>query len=178
MKLLSILSVVSLLCFLGFIMPNKYDHPSRGEQLVNATLAKTAQIIKDKYHLKPCSVGAAMPGGPIRKLILGFDTKTLYTRNELRKLLIQCAQEMIDQVNANEEIQPFLMKAPFTIENVQITIFNQKPDGRIDYDPEIVTAGIICRVLTYRTKDPEDHYKYKNHFTESYEEALKLLESQ
>ena len=45
----------------------KYQ-PSKGEQLVNSILAKTAKIIKDKYNLKPCGEGAAMPGGPIQEL--------------------------------------------------------------------------------------------------------------
>ena len=30
-------------------------------------------------------------------------------------------------------------------------------------------------VLTYRTIDPEDSFKYKNEYEESYEEALKAL---
>ena len=60
--------LITLLIFTGFVMKNKEYHLSQGEQLVNSILAKTAKIIKDKYDLKPCGEGAAMPGGPIQEL--------------------------------------------------------------------------------------------------------------
>ena len=68
-------------------MKNNEYHISKGEQLVNSILAKTAKIIKDKYDLKPCGEGAAMPGGPIQELTLCFDTKYPYTKDQLRELL-------------------------------------------------------------------------------------------
>ncbi len=71
-------------------------HPSKGEQLVNSTLGKTAKIIKDKYNLKPCGSGASMPGGPIQKLALCFDTKYPLTKEQLRELLIKSAHELVN----------------------------------------------------------------------------------
>ena len=68
---ITFISLITLLIFTGFIMKNKQQElfPSKGEQLVNSTLAKTAKIIKEKYDIKPCGVGAAMPGGPIQELL-------------------------------------------------------------------------------------------------------------
>ena len=105
--------VIILFIFTGFIMSSKQDeyHPSKGEQLVNSTLAKTAKIIKDKYNLKPCGEGASMPGGPIQKLAFCFDTKSPYSRVQLRELLIKSAQELLKQVNENNDIQEFLKNA-------------------------------------------------------------------
>jgi hypothetical protein len=102
--------LIILFIFTGFIMTsNKQEyHPSKGEQLVNSTLAKTAKIIKDKYNLKPCGVGAAMPGGPIQELVLCFNTKYPHTKEQLRELLIKAAQELLEQVNQNKEIQKFI----------------------------------------------------------------------
>src|SRR4051794_40086024 len=129
MKTTFILLII-LLIFAGFVISNKQQYPlSRGEELVNSTLAKAAKIIKEKYNLKPCGEGAAMPGGPIQDLTLCFDTKYPHTKEQLRELLITSAQELLNQVNTNHEIQEFLKDQPFTIKNIQIIIYNHDQDG-------------------------------------------------
>lgn len=157
-----------------FTKKNEHYHPCKAEQLVNDNLIAAAQIIQKKYNLNPCGEGAAMHGGPIKKLILCFDTKTQHTKEELRKLLINCANELIDYTNKNKEIQPFLAKIPFTIENIEITIFN-KNNGKEVYDPLISTAEVFLSILTYRTIDINDVFKFKTEYRESYAEALKML---
>lgn len=168
---------IILLIFTGCIMEEKQDrvYMSKGEKLVNSILAKTARIIKDKYNLNPCGTGASMPGGPIQKLALCFDTKYPYTKEQLRELLIKTANELLKQVNENMEIQEFLKERPFTIKNIQIIIYNHDRNGRTLKDPEISNAQILQGILNYSTIDPEDSFKYKNEYEESYEEALKAL---
>ena len=171
--------IVSLLSFFliltGFIMMRRHEEyqPSKGEQLVNSTLARTAKIIKEKYNLKPCGMGAAMPGGPIRKLNLCFVTKYPHTQEQLRALLIKSGQELLNQVNENDDIQEFLYERPFTIRNIQMIIYNHDENGRTVYDPEISNAQILQGIFTYRSIDPQDTFKLKNQFTETYEEALR-----
>ena len=147
---------------------------SRGEELVNETIGRTAKLIRDKYDLKPCGSGAAMPGGPIQEMTLCFDTKSVKTREKLRVLLIQTAHEMVKQVVENKEMQQYLKDPPFTIRNSEIIIFNNDKSGKELLDPEIVASRISKGVLSYRTVDPEDTYTYKNWYKETYEEALKL----
>ena len=77
-------------------------YPSRGEQLVNSILAQGAKTIKEKYNMRPSGTGAAMPGGPIQKLTLCFDTKYPYSKEQLREALIKSAHELLDQVNKND----------------------------------------------------------------------------
>ena len=97
--------LITLLIFTGFIMTNNRQeyHPSKGEQLVHSILGETAKIIKEKYNLKPCGSGTAMPGGPIQEVTLCFDTKFPYTKNQLRELLIKTAQELLNQMNEDKE---------------------------------------------------------------------------
>ncbi|MBA3958056.1 MAG: hypothetical protein H0X51_06655 [Parachlamydiaceae bacterium] len=148
---------------------------SRGEQLVNSTLIQTAKIISKKYNIKPCGMGAAMPGGPIQGLTLCFNTASPYSKEQLREVLIKSAQELLRQVNNNSEIQEFLKERPFDLKNVQIIIYNNERDGREVFDPGISTAGISQEIITYRTVDHSDTFKYKNQYEETYEEALKAV---
>ena len=173
----AIFLVIILFIFTGFIMFNKHEEypPSKGEQLVNSTLAKTAKIIKEKYNLKPCGMGAAMPGGPIQEVTLCFDTKSPYTKEQLRELLVKSAQELLNQVNENNDIQEFLKERPFTIKNVEILIYNNDRNGLEIFDPEISISRFSQGKLIYRTTDENDIFKYKNQFEETYEEALKAI---
>lgn len=169
--------LVILLFFAGFITKDKQQdsYPSKGEQLVNSLLAKTAKIIKEKYNLKPCGTGTAMPGGPIQEVILCFDTKLPYTKNQLRELLIKSAEELLNQVNEDQEIQQFLKYQPFTIRNIEIIIYNNDTNGLEVFDPVISIARISQGMLIYRTTDINDPLQYRNEYEESYEEALKAL---
>jgi hypothetical protein len=179
MKLSSVIVILLSSFCLGFIMPNTDERypPSKGEQMVNSTLSKTAHIIQNKYKLRPSGTGASMPGGPIRSLFLSFDTKNRYTKECLRKLVIESAQELLNQVTSNENIQQYLFNSPFTIKDVEIVIYNHDKDGRGLRDPEISVVGISEGILKYKTVDPEDIFSYKNEYEETYEEALKILQT-
>lgn len=169
--------VFNLLIFMSFIMRDKQQeyYPSKGEQLINSILAKAAKLIQEKYNIRPSGVGVAMPGGPIQEVTLCFDTKYPNTKEQLRELLIKISQELLDQINRNKELQEFIKEPPFKIKNVQIIIYNHDKDGRSLRDPAISNAQILQGVLSYATIDPEDSFKYKNEYEESYEEALKAL---
>lgn len=172
------MKLLSIILFLGVFntcVSNKFEHPSKAEQQVNITLNSTAQIINQKYGIQPSGEGASMPGGPIRELFLSFDTEEYCSQEKLRLLLIKCANELVTQVNANKDIKKFLLKTPFTIENVDIVIYNLDKNGREAYDPLIATSQIARGVLTYRTIIRTDTIKIKNEFKETYDEALKLV---
>ena len=164
---------LTAMALVGFILKkNNEISLCRAEELVNISLEETAKVINKKYHIRPCGAGVAMPEGPIRSLTLCFSTKKTAKMEELRILLIQSAKELVDYVINNEEIQPFLKVRPFTIENVQIIIYNHDASGRHVYDPDILTAEISDSYLTYRTVESKENFKLKNEFKETYEEAL------
>ncbi len=157
---------------------NEDPYLSQEERLVNSVLESTAKVIKKKYNIKPSGEGAAMPEGIIGELTLTFDTNDKLSKEQLRKLLIECAKELVAQVKMNNSIEPFLAKTPFSIENVQIIIYNHDKEGRGLRDPEISTAEISHGVLTYRTLDPNDRFRFKNQFEETYNEAVNVLQNQ
>ncbi len=169
--------VLTLLIFMSFIMKDEQQgyYPSKGEQLINNTLAKAAKLIQEKYNIRPSGVGVAMPGGPIQEVTLCFDTKHVNNKEQLRSLLIRVSKELLDHINRNKELQEFIKEPPFTIKNVQIIIYNHDKDGKKIYDPNISGAQIAQGILIFRTVDKSDTFRFKNEYEESYEEALKAL---
>ena len=89
--------------------------------------------------------------------------------------MIGSAKELLDQVNQKKEIFPYLKVVPFTEHNVQIIIFNHDKAGLELLDPMIASAEISRGVLTYRTINPDNTLRVKNRFTETYQEAVKLV---
>ena len=81
---------------------------SKGVQLVNQVLSRSSKIIQKKHNVMPVGSGVSMPGGPIQKLILSFSSKSLMSKAEIRKILIEATHEMVQLVNSNKEIQQYL----------------------------------------------------------------------
>lgn len=158
----------------GVVICNQqlYDIPQE-EQLVNAILETTADSVERKYDLRSCGMGAAMPEGIIKGLTLCFDTKKINSQEQLRKLLLNSANDLLENVKKNHEIERYLEQTPFTIKNVSIIIYNYDISDVSLKDPNIAVARITDGKLIYRTIDPSDSFKFKNKFEESYEEALK-----
>lgn len=177
MKILLLFTFVILIVFSGFVFFEKEEEfpLSRGEQLVNMILENSAQKIKTKYKIRPVGEGAAMPGGTIKEFTLCFSTQDRLSKEQLRKLLIGSALELLNEVNANHEIQQFLINSPFTISNIQIIIYNHDKNGGDMYDPEISVAEIARGKLEYQTTDLANTFRYKNEFYETYKEASVLI---
>jgi hypothetical protein len=141
-------------------------------------LEGTAAFAHKRYPLHACGTIMMMPGGVVKELGLCFQAKTLLSRDQLRILLLECGNELLQQINSNKHIQRFLIKRPFTVKEVQIIIYNKDHQGNEPYDPLIATGEISEGILTFRTTDPKHTYTYNNRFKETYEEALEIVNFQ
>ena len=153
MKIIFI-SLVTLLIFTSFIMRDKQPeyYPSKGEQLINSTLAKAAKLIQEKYNIRPSGVGVAMPGGPIQEVTLCFDTKCPNTKEQLRQLLLKTAQELLGQINNNNELQEFIKNPPFTIKNARIRFTSEALSGCL-----FPSVKLRCKLLRKLINTPALH---------------------
>ena len=95
MKFLLVAVIGLFLIFTGFTMP--YDDPyiSDASRLVHKILEESANVIENKYGIKVCGEGVAMPGGNIKEFSLSFDTRVPYEKQRLRELLIASAHELL-----------------------------------------------------------------------------------
>lgn len=175
---LVVICIVAFVC-IGFIIPfrDSSGHPTKAEQAAHSMLDNLSLAIENKYGVKICGTGVAMPGGPIREFTLCLQTKHL-SQAQLRDLLVKCAQEMLSRIESNQSIQQYLAYHPFKIEHIEVIIYNRGIDGSELPDPLICCADISRGTLQYATNDPDNSFRYKNTFKETYEEALKILRKQ
>lgn len=179
MSFLSMCSIVLLFILNGYYMPDYLEgyQPSEASIQVDKVISCAEKNIEKKYKMKVCGTGIGMPGGIVEELGLAFHTDRTITKAELRILLINCAQILLHEVVSNIKIQPFLIKTPFTIKDVEIIIYNHDKNGRSSYDPDVSVASISGGVLEYRSIDPDNPFNYKNIVEETYEEALKIYQN-
>ncbi|MCW3109843.1 MAG: hypothetical protein JWQ09_4349 [Segetibacter sp.] len=115
-----------------------------------------------------------MPGGIVKLLGLDFQMVGPLQKEEIRKLLIQLAQEFLIYVNSNEAIKPYLEHYPFEIKDIDIILFFIDSQGKELEDPKIGIAEISGGELSYETITTTDNIpSIKQRLKESYEEALK-----
>ena len=149
---------------------------SHEEKLAFQIRSKIAHKLVVKYDMKVIGFSAAMPAGVINNLGLLFQVSRILTREEARVILVDGVQEFLAEVNANEEIRPYLKAYPFTAKNITVDIYMRGSKGENVYDPNIEAASAYGGKIWYATKDKNKKYGYKSEYKESFEEAVKLVD--
>jgi hypothetical protein len=170
---------ICLIFFLivGFNLFKNSDYQTpKSEQAVNKILNQTANILKHRYNMKPIATNVAMPGGIVKLLGLDFQLLGPLEKEKIRNILIDSAQELLKNINADAEIRPYLESYPFTIQNVEINLFLIDAKGSEINHPDIGIAGIAEGELDYLTLLYTDIPNQVTESKESYKDALDILE--
>ncbi|MBA3602347.1 MAG: hypothetical protein H0W50_01580 [Parachlamydiaceae bacterium] len=155
---------------------NDDKHLSKEERLVNQILYETSSSIEKTHQIKNFGTLISMPGGRIQKLGLSFNSYQKLSKEKMRTYLLEFGEKLLHNITLNEEIQPFLNERPFTIENVEIYIYNHDEKGHWPYDPEIGLAHLYRGKVIFKTYHHDDKkFGNKNESEETYEEALQLV---
>jgi len=177
--------IVTTLCILALqpigCTPMKYDCQNfeipKEDLIVDAILEKSAIFLEKKYKMHPMGTNVAMPSGIVNLLGLHFQTQRTLTKEEARKILVDSAQYLLNSINNNQEIRPYLKVYPFTLDNVDITIFINNSAGYPVEDSGIGIASIRDGKLEYNILSTVDNIPvFKNTSIESYEDALKITQ--
>lgn len=164
-----------LLCtFLGFACTKPSEPRNEKVYTANKVANDCAKKLRKKYGFEGSGCGGGMMN-EVEALCLAFYIHRQLTKEEAREILIDCAHQLISDVNTNEAIQKYLIPGGFTKKNVQIQIFIY-PDHKKPYYPDLGVCSFNFGKLDYDTHDP-DKIGYRTTEVESYEEAVALLEN-
>src|SRR5205085_1771860 len=72
-----------------------------------------------------------------KEIGLYFELLRIVNKDEARKIVIDCAEELLKEINSNPQLQPYLQPSPFTVTNIEIFINIRHPDGKIAYYPDL-----------------------------------------
>ena len=148
---------------------------------VNEVCRSFANDMHNEFHLSWHGDRSRMHE-KVEQLGMKLHTFRRATIEEARALQLLVMDKFVKLINSHEKIQPFLEESPITFKRVSIEITFEGPNG--SYADESVTyissvsdlAGAIenRNHLFYYSIDPFTE-KHINHFTESIEDALKLV---
>jgi hypothetical protein len=148
--------------------------PRDYEDMANEISAKVAKKLAKKHQMDLIGEGGGMMGS-VYMIGLSFQIHHPMDRDEARARIVDCVEELLAAVNANEEIRPFLKNYPFTTKNVHLAIFSNYADGREVFDPYIrVVTVYIGDHIIFSTMEPNKE-TYKSRYREPYAEALAML---
>ncbi len=168
--------LIFIACVIAWIAYGSHGSPA--DTLSHRRIIETGKRLEKKYHMSISAIGGASKEG-IWLMSVGFDRLgDPMTIEEGRRVIVDCVQEYLKDINNDEALRSYLKIHPFTIDNLYITIFQFAKDGSLFFDPILDSITVDKFGFVYSTTDPNNIYKYKNTFEETYEEALAILEKE
>ncbi|WP_044882038.1 hypothetical protein [Neochlamydia sp. EPS4] len=161
-------------CVLSLL--DSYEEPEQAK-FVGDILNNVSKKLQKKYTMRTIGTGIGMPDGVVTMLALSFEKTGPLTQEEGRAIIVGCVEEMIQTVNKNEKIRPYLENYPFTSNNVEIRLFLKTKEGNKIYEPDYGVISEIDGSVNYKYKSSENPKKYSKIEEEKFEEALKMVQN-
>lgn len=146
-----------------------YSKPS---VIANNAIAQVAKDLEKRYNLKSAGFGGAIHE-EVEELALSFNCYRTLSIDEYRKLLIQCAEYFLDQINSNENLKPYLKNYPFNTQNIHLCIFVRSEEKKRFDVGELSCLAVLNGKIVYYYRDSE--YTVDSSKREDYEEAKKIV---
>jgi hypothetical protein len=113
----------------------------------------------------------------LKAFVLGFIAVNHVNVDEARDLFIGLCEELLDQINANEKMKPWLTDYPYTGKNLNIILAFYQAPSRLISPPYIALVSVLNGNVCYSTHENDkfsDVPVETEVLIETYEEALKI----
>lgn len=155
------------------VMRNNYSSPEY--VVISEKILSDIAITLSKRHKMSFFGDVGGMARCVNLLGLVFQIPGPLSKNQLREILIDCVEELLNAINTNEKLRPYLKNYPFTAKEVEIKLFIIDQKGEDIYDPEIDVAAAHNGILRFTTTDKNNTFVYKSQIKEDYETALKIV---
>lgn len=150
-----------------------FDFRAKAKQIANKV---TYQFAK-KHRMHICGSGGAMMDC-LETMGIDFQVSRKLSQDQARRLIIECANALLKEYNNCVELRPFLQQYPFKPENLRIFFFISPQKGNGCCHPDLGFVATYCGKIFYKTFDHPTLGKEVSSITESFEEALKIVNEQ
>ena len=175
MKKFIIIFVIVIFVFMlwGINRILEFDKPSERSKLTDKIKAVTAKEIHKRFELRCIGTGGG-DAHDVSMLFMAFKSYEPFDIQRGRKLIVDCVNEYLKNVNENEQVRPYLHNYPFLPENIEMVIFGP---NLIEDPPNLKSVSLREGVIEYRIKKTENS-PLENTHEETFQEALKILEEE
>jgi len=169
---------IPFICILTFFgVPLKAQVTQDYVKIADDLLIKSSKRLAKKHGLRFCGISGGMMNC-IKLMGVTYQLNRAMEKNEARTVVVNCVQEILADINQDESLRKDLQVYPFDAKHVKIVIFLSTYDYGDLYYPDLSVIAARHGELTYFTHDSEHEFKYKTREVESFEDAVKIVESQ
>jgi hypothetical protein len=90
---------------------------------IDKLVQKVSKRLEKRHQLTLSNYASRRPDERLDEMVLQFEIRGPLPRQQLRIILVDCANELVHEVNRNEALKPHLASDPFTPNNVHITLW-------------------------------------------------------
>ncbi len=147
-------------------------------------LASLSKELWKKYGFVRRAIGGKL-ANDIEEIGARFDIFRPASRDEARQLIVKATETLLQAINSNEKLKPYLKEDPFPSSRVKMRLRFTGGNFITFHNGSMESVSIDQNKLTYLqdvswkelNKGDEDLYETVVLATEPYEEALKLVET-
>jgi hypothetical protein len=132
------------------LMNAEYSEAGPGP-CVERIIQSSSKCLAARYNMRPIGTSVSMPADNVKRIGVHFEIVGPLTQDQLRPIMVDCVNQFINSMNANEELRPYLHDYPTSIVNVDVVLFVvDSRGGDLPY-PNIVVAKTRDSDLLYST---------------------------
>jgi hypothetical protein len=158
------------LCLTGCVSNGKTG--KEHTKIVDRITAKYVRKARDEGFVISATGGGMM--GDIRHIRLELDTVANLEIPQVREIIVRKEEELLDMLNADREVRPYLHVYPCGIEIFRLGIGFSDPAGSFAELPYIAYATVLVGRVNYSIFD-QDKRRLDKVYDEPYEEAYRIV---
>src|ERR1700733_11727937 len=169
-----------IFCILFFVIfaMTRCDSRKEDEIIAHRLMYRVIDVLESRYQLHYIGRSEAGDKTGYKKIGLLFNKFGKLSKDEGRKVTIDCMNVLLNEINSDPKLQPFLINKPFTFFNVEIMIIVFTSEGKDIFYPDIRVFSAFGGKIQYFTKSPDHKYNYYTREEETFEEAVRIIEEQ
>ena len=136
-----------------------------------------AMKLQASNNLTLSGYGGAMMGN-VKVINLAFDTEECMNVDQIRRLIVHKAEELIYAMNSDMRIRPYLHDYPCTVKNIHLSIGYNKKGKTNSFYPHVSSAQIVRGEILYLGFAEESDWFFTDPPSEKYEEALRIVQEE
>src|ERR1700733_4592578 len=169
--------ILSILLFAIFAI-TRCDRRKEDAIIAHRLMCRVSDVLESRYQLRYAGCTEAGDKSGYNKIGLLFNKFGKMNKDEGRKTIIDCVNVLLNEINSDPKLQPFLINKPFTFFNVEIMIIVFTDEGKDIFYPDIQVFAFFCGKVHYSTNSPGHKYGHYTEEKETFEEAVRIIEAQ
>ncbi|NGX52585.1 MAG: hypothetical protein KR126chlam5_00888 [Candidatus Anoxychlamydiales bacterium] len=148
---------------------NDYKNQPEYVHLAYEIMKNTAKELQNEKNLRLVGIGGAMMY-EVENMHMSFLLLNEFDLDEARDLIVYSITLFLKNINTNENIRSYLSHYPFTTKDITIFINMQNANTKIN--------GVALSSDKIIYDSPGDQKSFESIHEETYEEAVKIVESE